>query len=73
MLSEVAEVQYLCTGVYNRNGEAGICWNDPQLGIDWPLAEPALSDKDRDAPPLSWWLQQPEAAALAYASPSGVQ
>jgi len=41
---------YKCTNVYNKSSEGSIRWNDPDLGIDWGLAEPVLSDKDREAP-----------------------
>ena len=64
VLSEAAEVQYLCTGIYNAAGEAGIRWDDPALGIDWPVARPVLSDKDRVAPTLAEWLERPEAQAF---------
>src|SRR5579872_2512621 len=37
VLSETAEIQYKCTGIYNRTGESGILWNDPAIGIDWPV------------------------------------
>jgi dTDP-4-dehydrorhamnose 3,5-epimerase len=41
---------YKCTNVYNRAYEGSIRWNDPDLNIDWGIAEPLLSDKDREAP-----------------------
>jgi dTDP-4-dehydrorhamnose 3,5-epimerase len=52
VLSETAHVQYKCTELYRKDDEIGIAWNDPAIGIDWPLAEPLLSPKDRDAPRL---------------------
>src|ERR1700691_582889 len=39
VLSEVAEIQYKCTGVYNSKAEQGILWDDPEIGIQWPLAD----------------------------------
>ena len=57
VLSETAHVQYKCTDFYVRDDEVGIVWNDPGIGIDWPLAEPLLSPKDRDAPTLEAILQ----------------
>ncbi|HTA74240.1 MAG TPA: dTDP-4-dehydrorhamnose 3,5-epimerase [Gemmatimonadaceae bacterium] len=60
VLSEFAEVQYLCTGVYNANGEAGIRWNDSELNIPWPTATPVLSGKDERAPSLREWLAMPQ-------------
>lgn len=62
VLSEAAEVQYLCTGIYNPSGESGILYNDPDIGIDWPVREPLLSDKDRQAQSFAGWLARPEAA-----------
>ena len=59
-LSEYAEVQYKCTGIYNQRFESGIRWNDPQIGIRWPLTDAILSDKDRNAQTLREWLDRPE-------------
>jgi dTDP-4-dehydrorhamnose 3,5-epimerase len=61
VLSEVAEIQYKCTGLYNSQAESGIRWDDPQIGIEWPVSEPSLSRKDRDAQTLEQWLTRPEA------------
>ena len=52
-LSEGAVFSYLCTATYDRECDAGIRWNDADLAIDWPIAEPLLSDKDARAPFLS--------------------
>jgi dTDP-4-dehydrorhamnose 3,5-epimerase len=53
--SEVAEVQYKVTDYYAPEHQRTILWNDPELGIPWPLAgrEPYLAEKDRLAAPLS--------------------
>ncbi len=61
VLSDTAEIQYKCTGVYNKAGESGILWNDPEIGIDWPVHDPILSEKDQNAQTLSDWLARPEA------------
>jgi len=58
-VSDFAEVQYKCTGVYNPKGESGILWNDPKIGIHWPVKEPELSGKDRQAQTLDEWLASP--------------
>jgi dTDP-4-dehydrorhamnose 3,5-epimerase len=65
VLSEVAEIQYFCTGIYNPKCESGILWQDPAIGIQWPKAVteqdgPILSEKDRIAQTLDDWLQRPE-------------
>lgn len=41
---------YLCTAPYDAAADAGVRWNDAELAIDWPIAEPLLSDKDARAP-----------------------
>jgi dTDP-4-dehydrorhamnose 3,5-epimerase len=66
--SEYAEVQYLCTGVYNGASDTGILWNDAEVGIRWPVTEPVLSDRDRSAQTLQEWLGRPESARLAWSS-----
>ncbi|HNG94554.1 MAG TPA: dTDP-4-dehydrorhamnose 3,5-epimerase, partial [Acidobacteriota bacterium] len=49
VVSEHAQVQYKCTAFYQPGDEIGIAWNDPSLGITWPVTSPLLSAKDRDA------------------------
>ena len=51
--SEVAEVEYKCTDFYDRADEIGLRWNDPALGIAWPIDRPLLSDKDAALPTLA--------------------
>ena len=66
VLSDAAELQYKCTAIYNPTGEGGIRWNDPDIGIEWPVAEPILSEKDAHAPTLAEWLATDAAEALRY-------
>lgn len=49
-LSERALFTYLCTATYDRDADAAVRWNDARLAIDWPIAQPLLSDKDARAP-----------------------
>lgn len=49
-LSSVAQVIYKCSTEYSPGHEAGIRWNDPDLAINWPTAEPVLSEKDSNNP-----------------------
>jgi dTDP-4-dehydrorhamnose 3,5-epimerase len=58
--SLVAEVEYLYTAIYNQQGESNILWNDPKIGINWPIPKPLLSDRDKSAVTLAEWLQTPE-------------
>jgi dTDP-4-dehydrorhamnose 3,5-epimerase len=53
VLSETAHVQYKCTDFYNKDDEIGVLWNDPDLGIEWPVADPLLNDRDRSFPRLA--------------------
>jgi dTDP-4-dehydrorhamnose 3,5-epimerase len=48
-----AEVEYKCTDYYVAEDESGIIWNDPTIGIAWPITNPTLSDKDRAFAPLA--------------------
>jgi dTDP-4-dehydrorhamnose 3,5-epimerase len=52
VLSDVADVAYLLSSLYDPATEAGIAWDDPDVGVDWPVAEPLLSERDRSAPSL---------------------
>jgi dTDP-4-dehydrorhamnose 3,5-epimerase len=53
VLSEFAHVEYKCTDFYDPAGELGIVWNDPTLGIVWPIEDPVVSDRDRRHPKLA--------------------
>ncbi len=52
VLSDVAEMAYKCTALYEPADDAAVRWNDPQIGIDWPISSPVLSAKDNEAPML---------------------
>ncbi len=66
VLSEVAEIQYKCTGLYNSKGESGIRWDDPEIGVEWPVRRPSLSAKDQEAQTLEQWLAKPESDHFRY-------
>ncbi len=51
--SESADFLYKCTDFYDPQDEGGILWNDPEVGVVWPIAEAALSKKDAALPLLS--------------------
>lgn len=46
VLSDVADVIYKCTTLYDADDDRGIAWNDPRIGIEWPLSDPVVSGKD---------------------------
>lgn len=48
-LEDYSEVQYKCSGHFNKESDDAILWNDPAIGIDWPVKYPILSDRDRQA------------------------
>ena len=61
VLSDHAEFAYKCTDFYHPNDEGGIIWNDPAIGIDWPIAEgtqPVMSEKDTKWEGLAAYTKQ---------------
>jgi dTDP-4-dehydrorhamnose 3,5-epimerase len=57
-------VTYLMTGEFSPAHDAGVRWNDPDIGVDWPIPKPALSQKDRTLP----FLNEIHAAAAKEAT-----
>ena len=53
VISEFADFEYKCTDYYNPGDEVGILWNDPELGIKWPVQNPTISRRDQAFSPLS--------------------
>ncbi len=53
VVSEVADVIYKCTTRYHPAQDAAVRWDDPAIGIDWPVSQPVVSHKDKTAPLLS--------------------
>ena len=66
VLSDRAEIQYKCTGLYNSSAESAIRWNDPDIGVEWPLSAVTLSPKDEKAQTLVEWLAKPESDQFRY-------
>jgi dTDP-4-dehydrorhamnose 3,5-epimerase len=52
VLSASADVVYKVTAEFASELEAGIVWNDPQIGVEWPIANPSLSPRDARLPLL---------------------
>ncbi len=65
-LADATEIQYKCTGIYSNKAESAIRWNDPAIGIKWPLADVIVSEKDRNAQTLSEWLASPKSDNFQY-------
>ncbi len=53
VLSETADVAYQVSSYYDPATEAGIAWDDPEVGVDWQVSDPLLSERDRRAPTLA--------------------
>jgi dTDP-4-dehydrorhamnose 3,5-epimerase len=53
VLSETADVAYQVSSYYDPTTEAGIAWNDPEIGVDWEVTDPLLSERDKSAPTLA--------------------
>jgi dTDP-4-dehydrorhamnose 3,5-epimerase len=68
--SDHALVSYKCTEVYRPSCDAGIAWNDPQIGIKWPVKTPVLSAKDQASPRLA---DVPLENLPLYSAEEGVQ
>ena len=49
VLSDIADFEYKCTDYYEPSDEHSLLWNDPDLNISWPIEEPKLSQKDKNA------------------------
>ena len=60
VLSDVAEVAYKVDNIYAPNHEGGLIWNDPDVGIKWPIEDPILSEKDKKWPTLKELVQRGE-------------
>ncbi|HVH64945.1 MAG TPA: dTDP-4-dehydrorhamnose 3,5-epimerase [Candidatus Acidoferrum sp.] len=58
-LSEYAEVQYKCSGLYTPPSEGTVAWNDPDLAIDWRVRSPQVSARDGNGMSLKAYLERP--------------
>jgi dTDP-4-dehydrorhamnose 3,5-epimerase len=59
-------ILYECTAEYHPAREGGIRWNDPALGIAWPDISPIVAEKDRAAPTLRAWLDDPRSRHFRF-------
>lgn len=53
VLSDLADVNYKVSSYYDPETEQGIAWDDPDVGVEWPLSDPQTSERDRSAPRLA--------------------
>jgi dTDP-4-dehydrorhamnose 3,5-epimerase len=58
-LSDAAEVQYKQTGFYTPSSEGTLAWNDPEVGIEWPIRDPVLSQRDQNGMSLQDYRRSP--------------
>jgi dTDP-4-dehydrorhamnose 3,5-epimerase len=58
VVSDVAQVEYKCTALYDPADEIALAWNEPAFKIDWPVRAPILSDRDRRAMPIAALLDR---------------
>jgi len=66
VLSDWAEVQYKTTALYNVHTDVAIRFDDPDIGIKWPIPNPQISERDRKAIPLAQWLKSPASDCFRY-------
>ena len=53
VLSDTVDFQYKCTELYHPEDEIGVIWNDPKIGIEWPVDKPIVSERDANLPTLA--------------------
>ncbi|MFN8111745.1 MAG: dTDP-4-dehydrorhamnose 3,5-epimerase [Solirubrobacterales bacterium] len=64
VLSEVADVAYKLTSLYDPATESEIAWDDPDVAVEWPIDDPLLSERDKAAP---WLSEVAESLPFTYA------
>ncbi|NIB39705.1 dTDP-4-dehydrorhamnose 3,5-epimerase [Pseudomaricurvus alkylphenolicus] len=57
VVSDVADFEYKCTDYYDPSDEGSVAWDDPLVGVDWPVVKPTLSPKDAKAPTLMQFVE----------------
>ena len=67
-LTDNTEIEYYYSAFYNKEGESNIRFDDPDLNISWPAAEPILSERDLQAESFKAWCERPESDLFEYPS-----
>ena len=66
-LTDECEVQYKCSALYNPGAQGSIRWNDPEVGIEWPIKDaPLLSPSSARAPLFKEWLKRVESSSFNF-------
>lgn len=64
-LTDICDVQYKCTALYNEHSQGAIVWSDPAIGIDWPIKdEPLVSARNKAGHTLEQWREHPHSDKL---------
>lgn len=71
VLSDWAEVQYKTTGLYNSQTDVSIRFDDPDIGIEWPISNPQISERDQKSIPFAQWLKSPVSDCFRYSRAQG--
>lgn len=58
-LSDSADVQYKCSGLYSPPSEGTLAWNDPEVAVEWPVEDPQISKRDSAGMSLQQYLEKP--------------
>ena len=58
VLADEAEFQYKCSAYYVKETDVGITWNDPDIGVEWPVSEPIISERDKNNISLAQYKEQ---------------
>jgi dTDP-4-dehydrorhamnose 3,5-epimerase len=66
-LTDMTEVEYKCSALYNPEAQGEIAWDDSDIAVDWPIKEaPLVSEKNRSSPSLKDWFARPESDIFHY-------
>jgi dTDP-4-dehydrorhamnose 3,5-epimerase len=64
-LEDDTEIEYYMSDIYDPSGESNVLWNDPTFTIAWPVSDPLVSDRDKNAQTFEAWLARPESDLIS--------